>query len=76
MEKKYRQGSINDLEAIKHVSLLAYLQFEDILSEENILAWKENLSKNKTYEDLFSRRKIKKKNLPVKTCAKSKRVLG
>lgn len=55
MEKKYRQGSINDLEAIKHVSLLAYLQFEDILSEENILAWKENLSKNKTYEDLFSR---------------------
>jgi GNAT superfamily N-acetyltransferase len=55
MEKKFRQGNIQDLEAIKQLSLLAYLQFENILSEENILAWKENLSKNKTYEDLFAR---------------------
>jgi GNAT superfamily N-acetyltransferase len=32
---------------------LAYSQFQNILSEENILAWKNSLTYEKTYQELF-----------------------
>ena len=50
---KFRVGNATDLEQIKNLTWLAYSQFKNILSEENFLAWKNSLSDEKTYLDLF-----------------------
>lgn len=51
---KYRTADINDLTAIKGVSLNAYGQYKSLLSPENIIAWEANLSNDKTYLDLLN----------------------
>jgi GNAT superfamily N-acetyltransferase len=49
----YRHGNTTDLEQIKDLTWHAYSQFRNILSEENILVWKINMTDEKTYENLF-----------------------
>ena len=50
---KFRVGNTTDLEQVKNLTWLAYSQFKNILSEENILAWKNNMTDENTYEKLF-----------------------
>jgi ribosomal protein S18 acetylase RimI-like enzyme len=50
---KFRVGNATDIEQIKNLTWLAYSQFKNMLSEENILAWKNSMTNAKTYEKLF-----------------------
>lgn len=50
---KFREGNISDLEEIKNLTWLAYSQFKNILSTENIWVWRDSMTNEKTYKDLF-----------------------
>lgn len=52
-ELTFRDGSLNDINQIKELTLLAYMQFRDILTEENVRQWEHYLGNEKTYSELF-----------------------
>ena len=52
-ELTYRNGNINNVNQIKELTLLAYMQFRDILTEENVIEWQEYLGNENIYTELF-----------------------
>lgn len=52
-ELTFRNGNINDINQIKDLTLLAYMQFRNILTEENVAQWQDYLGNEKTYTELF-----------------------
>lgn len=52
-EYNFRKGNYKDLNQIKDLTLQAYLQFRNVISEENVEAWEKNLSNENTYAKLF-----------------------
>jgi GNAT superfamily N-acetyltransferase len=55
MNKNYKfgVGNSSDIEQIKNITWLAYSQFKNMLSEENMLAWENSITNVITYKDLF-----------------------
>ncbi len=51
----YRQGVPNDIPQIKELTLQAYGQFTDIISQEHCDTWKANLSDDTMYRILFEK---------------------
>lgn len=49
----FRNGNTNDIIQIKELTLLAYMQFKDILTEENATQWQDYLGNEKTYAELI-----------------------
>ncbi len=53
LDYTFRNGNNNDLEQIKKLTWLAYSQFENVLAEENVQGWKNNLNDDNTYLSLL-----------------------
>jgi GNAT superfamily N-acetyltransferase len=53
MEYEYRAASTEDVDEIRELTLIAYGQFDAILTEENRNAKKQNLGNTETYRNLF-----------------------
>jgi len=51
----YRKGNIDDLEQIKDLTWLAYSQFENVISKDNLKQWEAGLKKNDTYITLLNK---------------------
>lgn len=53
LDYTFTNGNNNDLEQIKKLTWLAYSQFENVLAEENVQGWKNNLNDDNTYLSLL-----------------------
>jgi ribosomal protein S18 acetylase RimI-like enzyme len=51
----YRNGNLNDLSQIKELMLLAYLQYKNEISKENVATWLESLRNETTYVELLKK---------------------
>jgi GNAT superfamily N-acetyltransferase len=49
----YRVGNVSDLKQIKDLTLLAYMQFRNVISKENAEAWEATLGDENIYKELF-----------------------
>jgi len=49
----YRTGHLEDIHQIKALTLKAYGQFKNLISQENFKAWEENMGMDETYIQLF-----------------------
>ncbi len=49
----FRYGTSGDIEQIMKVTLNAYMQFRNVISDENARVWEESLGNEMTYKELF-----------------------
>lgn len=49
----FRYGTSDDIEQIMKVTLNAYMQFRNVISDENARVWEESLGNEITYKELF-----------------------
>ncbi len=49
----FRYANSDDIDQIKKVTLLAYMQFRNVISDENARVWEESLGNEITYKQLF-----------------------
>ena len=49
----FRKGDLSDIKQIKDLTWLAYSQFKNILPEEDVPSWRNQLTNEKTYSDIF-----------------------
>lgn len=49
----FRRGNSDDINQIKKVTLHAYMQFRNVISNENARAWEVNLGNEMTYKELI-----------------------
>lgn len=49
----FRKGKTEDIDNIKKLTLLAYKQFQNIISKENFETWESSIRDNNTYIELF-----------------------
>lgn len=49
----FRYGTSDDIEQIMKVTLNAYMQFRNVISDENARVWEESLGNEMTYKELF-----------------------
>jgi GNAT superfamily N-acetyltransferase len=51
----FRKGNSGDINQIKDLTILAYLQFRNVISKENFEAFEENLRNENTYTELLKK---------------------
>ena len=49
----FRNGNSDDIDQIKKLTLFAYMQFRNVISDENAWVWEESLGNEMTYTELF-----------------------